>query len=98
MGDIMPVRASSPGAVPRRRIRSDVAALPHHAGLGLSGVREDAPCRSEIGAPAAIADATLLRFKRPIGHCTRPEKRLRRMKVYRCGGMSTCAIRIFIYQ
>jgi hypothetical protein len=53
-----------------------VAALPHDAGAGASGLRENPPCCGEIGASAAIADATLFRFKRPVGHCTPPEKHL----------------------
>jgi hypothetical protein len=53
-----------------------VAALPHDAGAGSSGLREDPPRRGEIGTPCAVADATLLRLKRPFGHCTPPEKHL----------------------
>ena len=56
------------------RVGSDVAALPHDAGAGPSGLREDPPGRGEVGAPSAVADATTFRLKRPLGHCTPPEK------------------------
>jgi hypothetical protein len=52
-----------------------VATLPHDAGTGPSGLREDPPCGGDVGAASAIADATLFRFKRPVGHCKPPEKR-----------------------
>jgi hypothetical protein len=88
---------------PRRRaaptcVASDVAALPHDAGTGPSGLREHPPRRGEVGAPSAVADATLFRLKRPIGHCTPPEKHPLGMKVFLLGGMSICAIQIVIYQ
>ena len=60
------------------RVRGDVAALPHDAGTGPSGLRDDAPGRGEVGAfSVRIADATELRLKRVVGHdaCS-PEKRL----------------------
>jgi hypothetical protein len=53
-----------------------VATLPHDAGAGAPGLREDSPGRGETSAPCAIADATLFRLKRPFGHCTPPEKHL----------------------
>ena len=80
-------------------VASDVAALPHDAGTGPAGLREDPPRRGEVGAPSAVADATLFRLKRSVGHCMPPEKTPRcRMKVFRLGGMSICAIQIVIYQ
>ena len=76
-----------------------MAALPHDAGAGASGLLEDSLGSGEIGAPCAIAHAPLFRPKRALSAIVGVVRNTSfRMKVFRRAGISRRAIQVVIYQ